>query len=161
VVADTTGVEWECERAALVDRSLSFTDFLDRRGLVLRTDLLAFWAHWITPEFEPRRYDTRFFLARMPDGQLTRDVSGEADRVAWMRPQDAVAGVDSAAMQMLPPTYLTLSELSMYATPADAIAAADTRVIATLMPTVDMIDGEIVFTDLAGPDADDPSLAGA
>ena len=59
------------------------------RGLVLRTDLLVAWAHWITPEFEPRRYDTRFFVAALPAGQRTRDVSGEADRVAWMTAADA------------------------------------------------------------------------
>ncbi len=69
VVPDTTADDWEQDRAALVERRLSFTDFLQRRRLVLRTDLLAAWAHWITPEFEPRRYDTRFFLALMPTGQ--------------------------------------------------------------------------------------------
>ncbi len=54
---------------------------------MLRTDLLGAWAHWITPAFEPRRYDTRFFVAALPAGQQTRDVSGESDAVAWMRPR--------------------------------------------------------------------------
>ena len=115
-MADTTGDDWEADRAALVDRTLAFTDFLDRRGLVLRTDLLRAWAHWITPEFEPRRYDTRFFLAVMPAGQLTRDVVGEADKVAWMRPHEACAGVDDGSMAMLPPTYVTVQELTAYST---------------------------------------------
>ncbi len=153
VVADTTGEDWERDRAALVDRGLSFSDFLDRRGLVLRTDLLAAWAHWITPEFEPRRYDTRFFLARLPVGQLTRDVSGEADRVAWMRPRDALDGVEAATMRMLPPTSVTLDELSAHATPDAAMAAAAARVITTIMPDVSVVDGELVFThmgDVAG-----------
>ncbi|MGH8834261.1 MAG: NUDIX hydrolase, partial [Actinomycetes bacterium] len=75
VVADVAGVDWERDRRALVDRDLAFSDFLCARGLVLRTDLLGLWAHWITPEFEERRYDTRFFLAALPAGQLTRDVS--------------------------------------------------------------------------------------
>ena len=47
----------------------------------------AAWARWITPEFEPRRYDTAFFVAAVPTGQRTRDVGGEADRVAWVRPR--------------------------------------------------------------------------
>jgi 8-oxo-dGTP pyrophosphatase MutT (NUDIX family) len=159
VVTDTTGEEWERERGSLVDRSLSFTDFLDHRGLVLRTDLLAAWAHWITPEFEPRRYDTRFFLARMPVGQLTRDVSGEADWVAWMRPGDAVAAADNATIQMLPPTYVTLAEMTTYATPVEAMAAAGSRVITTIMPGVSIVDGEICFTDLAEPTDLDPADA--
>ena len=113
---DTTGDEWEAERAGLVDRSLGFADLLGRRGLVLRTDLLATWAHWITPEFEPRRYDTRFFVAAMPPGQRTRDVSGEADTVVWMTPAEAVAGVDAGVMAMLPPTYITLRDMLAFGT---------------------------------------------
>ncbi|MBA3232888.1 MAG: NUDIX hydrolase, partial [Propionibacteriales bacterium] len=115
LVSDTTGDDWERQRAALVDRRLSFADFLAGRGLVLRTDLLHVWAHWITPEFEPRRYDTRFFLAVVPAGQRTRDVSGEADHVAWMRPVDVVAGVERGSMTMLPPTYVTVAEIGRHA----------------------------------------------
>jgi 8-oxo-dGTP pyrophosphatase MutT (NUDIX family) len=153
VVPDTTADDWEQDRAALVERRLSFTDFLKRRRLVLRTDLLAAWAHWITPEFEPRRYDTRFFLARMPTGQHTRDVSGEADHVVWMRPQDALAGVASGAMRMFAPTYVTLKEMAGYPSPEEAVAAADTRVITTVMPGVERVDGELFFTHMDGSEA--------
>ena len=151
VVADTTGTAWERDRAALVDRSLSFTDLLAARGLVLRTDLLAAWAHWITPAFEPRRYDTRFFVAMMPSGQVTRDVSGEADYVTWMRPADAVSGADSGAMDMLAPTYLTLTELAAFASSADALAAAGSRVITPVLPAVELADGEPVLTGIPVP----------
>ncbi|NEE09640.1 NUDIX hydrolase, partial [Streptomyces sp. SID7499] len=48
VVGDTTGEDWEADREALVARELSFAEFLDRRGLVLRSDLLGAWARWIT-----------------------------------------------------------------------------------------------------------------
>ncbi len=146
LVSDTTGDDWERDRAALVDRSLSFADFLDRRGLVLRTDLLAAWAHWITPEFEPRRYDTRFFLAVLPSGQLTRDVSGEADRVTWMRPAEAAAGVDGGSMAMLPPTYVTVAELARFASTTEMLAAAPMREIFTVTPGVEIVDGEGFLT---------------
>jgi 8-oxo-dGTP pyrophosphatase MutT (NUDIX family) len=146
VVDDTTGAEWEADRVALVDRSLAFADFLARRELVVRSDLLAPWAHWITPEFEPRRYDTRFFLAVMPVGQRTRDVSGEADEVLWMRPADAVAGVEDRSMTMLPPTYVTLAELARQESVDDAIAAAADREIVTVVPGVEIVDGEGLLT---------------
>src|SRR5690606_39575948 len=45
----------------------SFAEFLDRRGLVLRSDLLGAWTRWVTPEFESRRYDTWFFVAALPE----------------------------------------------------------------------------------------------
>lgn len=146
LVSDTTGDDWERDRAALVDRSLSFADFLRQRGLVLRTDLLKVWAHWITPEFEPRRYDTRFFLAAMPAGQRTRDVSGEADKVTWMLPADAVTGVDEGTMAMLPPTYITVSELAHFTSIAEALDAAERRTITTVLPGVEIVDGEAFLT---------------
>lgn len=49
VVTDATGDDWEADREALVARDLSFAAFLERRGLVLRSDLLGAWARWITP----------------------------------------------------------------------------------------------------------------
>jgi len=146
VVVDTTGPGWERDRVALVDRTLGFADFLDRRGLVLRSDLLAPWAHWITPEFEPRRYDTRFFVAALPAGQRTRDVSGEADQVRWIRPADALVGVDRGAMAMLPPTYVTLAEIARYPTVESAFGAAGEREISTVVPGVEIVDGEGFLT---------------
>jgi 8-oxo-dGTP pyrophosphatase MutT (NUDIX family) len=78
VVTDTTAEDWEADRVALESRELSFTDFLDRRGLVVRSDLLGAWSGWLTPVFEPRRYRTWFFVAALPGGQRTRDESSES-----------------------------------------------------------------------------------
>ncbi len=84
VVADTTGDDWEADRVALETRELSMTEFLNRRGLVLRTDLLGVWDAWLTPIFEPKRYSTWFFVAALPEGQRTRDVSSESSSVTWL-----------------------------------------------------------------------------
>jgi 8-oxo-dGTP pyrophosphatase MutT (NUDIX family) len=164
VVADTTGADWEADRAALVGHELSFADFLARRALVLRSDLLAPWARWITPEFEERRYDTWFFLALLPAGQRTRDVSGEADRTVWLRPAEAVAGYDRGEMVMLPPTITTLRALLPHATAADALAAAADRDLTPVLARAALdADGTVVlswpghdeFTQVipAGPDS--------
>jgi hypothetical protein len=116
---------------------------------VLRTDLLAAWTHWITPEFEPRRFDTRFFVAALPAGQRTRDIFGEADRVAWMAPQDAVSGVDSGEMAMLPPTYVTCSDLVGFTSGAEVLAAAGDRSIRPVLPRLSRdVDGFVLETDL-------------
>ncbi|WP_394326428.1 NUDIX hydrolase [Thermobifida cellulosilytica] len=123
VVADTRGDDWEEDRRALVDRSLSFAEFLDRRGLVLRADLLRPWSRWITPALEPRRYDTRFFVAVLPSGQQTRDVGGEADLVAWTAPEEAVRGWRAGQMAMLPPTVANLNSLVGYAAPEEVLEA--------------------------------------
>ena len=62
-LAMVDGPEWREIRLALVDRRLSLADVLHERGLVLRSDLVVAKAHWLTPVFEPRRYDTWFFAA--------------------------------------------------------------------------------------------------
>jgi hypothetical protein len=113
---------------------LSFAAMLERRGLALRADLLRPWAHWITPEFEPKRFDTRFFVAALPAGQRTRDVGGEADRVTWIRPQDALDALGRGEIGMLPPTAFTLSELATYGDVASVLAAGHDRDIKPVLP---------------------------
>ena len=124
VVADTTGEDWEEDRRRLEAREVSFTAFLERRGLRLRTDLLRLWGSWVTPVFEPRRFDARFFVAELPAGQVTRDVSTESDHVVWLSVREAITAVDGHEMLMLPPTYCTCLELFDFAHPADVLAAA-------------------------------------
>ncbi|HEX6577086.1 MAG TPA: NUDIX hydrolase [Jiangellaceae bacterium] len=128
------GPDWEADRRALVERRLALSDLLDRRGLAIRSDLLAPWAHWVTPRFEPRRYDTWFFLAALPAGQRARDLSGEADEVAWMRPADAVAAAETGTVSMLPPTWSVLEDLAGYGTVTEALGAAEARALATVTP---------------------------
>src|SRR4051794_30010474 len=136
VVADTTGDDWEADRLALLDRSLSLAALLDRRGLVLRADLLRPWAHWITPELEPRRFDTRFFVAALPTGQRTRDVGGEADRVTWTRPAEALAAFERKELGMLPPTAFTLGEIAAYDSVEAVLAAGDARDVKPVLPKI-------------------------
>jgi 8-oxo-dGTP pyrophosphatase MutT (NUDIX family) len=142
IVPDTSDDDWEADRQALLDRSRSLAELLARRALVLRADLLRPWAHWITPEIEERRYDTRFFVAALPAGQRTRDVSTESDRVTWVRPADAVAAARRGDMPMLPPTLVTLTELAEYDSVADVLAAR--RPIRPRLPEA-RIDDDGVF----------------
>ncbi|MGW2933326.1 NUDIX hydrolase [Streptomyces sp. NPDC001156] len=146
VVGDTTGTDWEADRASLVARDLSFAEFLDRRGLVLRSDLLGAWTRWITPEFEPRRYDTWFFVAALPEGQRTRNASTEADRTVWIRPSEAAAAYDKGELLMMPPTVATLRQLVPYATAADALRIAPDRDLTPVLARARLEDGEVVLS---------------
>jgi 8-oxo-dGTP pyrophosphatase MutT (NUDIX family) len=137
VVADTTGEDWEADRLALEAKELSFTAFLDRRDLVLRTDLLGVWGAWCTPEFEPRRFRTWFFVAALPPGQRTRDVSSESSSVLWLPAAAACDAVDAAELMMMPPTYLTCLEISRHASPSDLLGAAEGRVVEMFTPAVE------------------------
>ena len=145
-VVDVAGADWEADRAALAQGSSSLHDVLERRGLSVRSDLLAAWTHWITPAFEPRRYDTRFFVAALPEGQRARDVSTESDLVAWMAPADALAG----KVALMPPTRVTLTELAQRRSVAEVLQAAQTRRIAAIEPRA-VRDGEAWWLEVDVP----------
>ena len=146
VVADTTDAGWEADRAALEARTLAMTDLLVRRGLVLRTDLLGVWDAWLTPVFEPRRYRTWFFVAVLPAGQRTRDVSGESSTVDWLPALEAAAAAESGDRPMLPPTYLTCLEVGQYAHPDEVLAAARDRSVTVFTPQVEALGEQFVLS---------------
>ena len=143
-------------RARLVNRELSFAAFLAEAGLVLRADLLRPWANWLTPEQESRRFDTRFFLARLPQGQLADGETSEASDTRWQRPGDALDDWKAGRDGLLPPTWTTLAELEECATVADAMAVE--REITVLMPKVAR-DGDTLRIVLPGDPLYDGSPA--
>lgn len=138
-VGDVSG--WEAERLAVQRREMTLTALLDRYGLRLRDDLLFPWARWISPEFEPKRFDTWFFVALLPDGQQARDVSGEADRVEWADPRDP------GDRALLPPTWSVLRDLAACADLPAVVAASEQRDAATpVQPRAELTeDGGVVL----------------
>lgn len=137
VVADTTDDDWEADRVALESRELSLTDFLNRRGLVLRTDLLGVWDAWLTPIFEPKRYRTWFFVALLPSGQVTRDVSTESSSVEWIPARVAAEQADAGDLALMPPTYLTSMEVGEHSSPEEVLAVAASRSVEMFTPAVE------------------------
>ncbi len=140
VVADPTGEGWETDRRSLEAKELSFTAFLEHRGLVLRSDLLGAWSAWCTPEFESRRFRTWFFVAALPPGQRTRDVSSESSSVTWLPALAACDAVDAHELGMMPPTYVTCLEVGQYADPDAVLAAATGRDLTMFTPAVEEED---------------------
>lgn len=145
VVADTSG--YGDVRAALVARELSFAEFLAAERLVLRADLVRPWANWITPPEEPRRYDTRFFVAALPTGQVADGVTSEAAAVGWQTPIEAIEDWKTGRRALLAPTWVTLTELAAHATVADALVAE--REITAVVPRV-IRDGDVLKVVLPG-----------
>jgi 8-oxo-dGTP pyrophosphatase MutT (NUDIX family) len=125
------------DRRALLDGSLSLSELLSRRGLLLRSDLLTPWARWITPEVSPRRFDTWFFAAALPAGQLaglSAAGPGESDSGTWWRPAAALEAARAGQITLLPPTAVTLAELAAYQDVAGILG--ERRKITPLLPKV-------------------------
>jgi 8-oxo-dGTP pyrophosphatase MutT (NUDIX family) len=119
-VADTAA--YAGARAALESRELSLAGFLADAGLTLRADLLRPWANWVTPRQEPRRYDARFFVAALPEGQRADGATSEADRTGWQRAEEALADAKAGRSSLLPPTWVTLTQLAEFGSTAEVLA---------------------------------------
>jgi 8-oxo-dGTP pyrophosphatase MutT (NUDIX family) len=140
----------EADRLALIGHRTTLDDVVARHGLAPRPDWLRAWSHWITPEFEPRRYDTWFYVALKPFDQDPRDVGGESDAAHWATPANALAAQQRGDWLLLPPTEITLRELSAHACAKDAFAAAAGRRIRPILPTIDLdaAPPRFVFTEM-------------
>ncbi|CAN5805694.1 hypothetical protein BH23GEM3_BH23GEM3_25690 [soil metagenome] len=114
-------------RRAVLAGEMSLLEVAKRERLRLALDEFLYIAHWITPEPEPRRYDTRFFLAPVtealqPAGTLAAGFAPhepELVEARWMTATDAVEGFRTATMTMLPPTVHTLRRLAGFGSIAE------------------------------------------
>jgi 8-oxo-dGTP pyrophosphatase MutT (NUDIX family) len=147
VIADVSGEHWHEQRRRLLAREASLSEVLRDHDLLLRSDLLGYRAHWITHEFDVRRYDTRFFSAAVPQGQRADDDTTEADVADWVRPADLLQAWQDGAALMLPPTVVAVEEV------ADATSAAafiaEQPVVAPVQPElVDTGNGLVMRAEL-------------
>lgn len=101
-------------RQALIDGRMTMADLCRQEDLVLAADCLSYFSHWLTPDSVPRRFDTRFFVARMPVMQDTAAHAWEAAGEHWISPQAALAAARSGEWQMISPTLTTLSSLAAF-----------------------------------------------
>jgi 8-oxo-dGTP pyrophosphatase MutT (NUDIX family) len=121
-------------RRELLDGSSRFAELLEVLGVRLDAGRLRYWAWWVTPEAEPRRYDTRFYLAGLPaDATVTAHLA-EAESERWLSPAEAAADQD---LPMLPPTRYTLRDLAGFGSVAEALAAAEGRPVERILPVLD------------------------
>ncbi|MFS8100962.1 NUDIX hydrolase [Lentzea alba] len=128
-------------RQQLVDRELSLAQFLAVEGLVLRADLLRPWANWVTPFEEPRRYDTRFFVAALPSGQRADGETTEASDASWQTPFEAVQDAQEGRRMLMPPTWRTLDEIGALGTVAAVMA--EERSVSKIIPKL-IRDGDVI-----------------
>ncbi|MBF4553302.1 NUDIX hydrolase [Corynebacterium suicordis] len=119
VVGDTA--PFQAERKLLENHQLSFSDFMDNNKLVLRADLLRPWANWVTPKEQPIRYDTAFFVAQLPEGQIPRGDTREATSTGWFRPATLLDGWRSKKISLMPPTWAQLKLLDTFRTVAEVM----------------------------------------
>lgn len=128
-------------RADLNAGKLSFREVLTEHGLVLALGGLVPYAHWITPEGMPKRFDTWFFLAAAPPDQLGAHDGKESTDSIWLSPREAVQGGESGRFKLPFPTTRNLIRLGKQARVEEALADAKGRDIVTVMPVMTKLNG--------------------
>jgi 8-oxo-dGTP pyrophosphatase MutT (NUDIX family) len=103
-------------RAQLQRKAITLNEIVATERLTLMTDALVHWAHWITPEAWPKRFDTHFFLAEAPQGQLAAHDDLETTESVWIAPEVALSGFESGAFPLVFATVHQLRDLSAFAT---------------------------------------------
>ena len=121
-------------------RRVQFGTFLADAGLSVDANLIRPWSRWITPEPEPRRFDTHFYVAALPEAAVAQADSSEATHAEWIRPADALSEFHGGDRPLLPPTVVSLQELSPFGCVADVLAASEHRSLDAIRPTIEQTD---------------------
>ncbi|MDH4062935.1 MAG: NUDIX hydrolase [Acidobacteriota bacterium] len=118
----------------------------EEAGVRVEVDDLVPLAHWVTPEVEPRRYDTRFYLTLMPEGQVALHDEGETVDLIWASAAAATARCLRGEIQLPPPTWTTLRQLERHLTLAGLLAWAAGKPIARVEPVLRTGPDQTVLT---------------
>ena len=126
---------------------LDFREFIEGSGIRLRLDTIVPFGHWVTPVIVPRRFDTRFYLARAPERQVAVADGSETVGIEWVGPAAAVRAAKSGEWPIIFPTLMNLDRLSESAETDAALAAARVRPPFTVQPVMELLaDGSQVIS---------------
>lgn len=120
-------------RTAIDHKERRLIEVCAEEDLKLAVDRIHYFSHWITPEGPPRRYDTRFFVARAPDKQVALHDDRETVANTWIRPLDALAAHERGEFEIIFPTIKNLSAIARFDDADELVAAAAN---AAMVPTV-------------------------
>jgi 8-oxo-dGTP pyrophosphatase MutT (NUDIX family) len=107
---------------------------VEEEQLRLALDALVAFAHWVTPPVDTRRFDTRFFVARVPPEQIPAHEPAESTESTWTTAAAALAAAAGGDIVLPPPTWATLRELELFTSVDDVLAWARTRKVVRREP---------------------------
>lgn len=129
----------EIARRALLADVVDLRQVIVTRSLRIAADELLYLAHWITPEPEPRRYDTRFFLARAAADAVCTPHEAEATESVWLTARGALHFFESGSLRMLPPTVHTLRRLAGYGSVDEIFSALADAPVPAILPAMRVV----------------------
>ncbi|HEY6984397.1 NUDIX hydrolase [Reyranella sp.] len=129
-------------RTKLAKDEASIVDLVEAENLELATDLMTPFAHWITPTFAPKRFDTWFFLAEAPEDQVALHDGSESVDSVWIGAEQAIDEAKAGKRTLVHATHKNLELLAEGGTVVGAISQATERKIVTVQPWVETREGK-------------------
>ncbi len=121
-------------RAAVDKREISFLELIRKHDLVLALDTLVHFGHWITPDMMPKRFDTHFYIAPAPEGQIAASDGRETTDAVWLNPEKALAMEAAGEATIIFPTRMNLVKLQSAQSVAQAHQLFALQKIVTVLP---------------------------
>jgi len=132
--------ELEQYRTTLHSGEITLADFVRKEHLRLACDRLVHFAHWVTPEMLPKRFDTHFFLAEAPADHLAVHDGMESVDSVWVRPADVLEQAAAGTRTVIFPTLRNVEKLAASPTVASAMAAAAASSVVRVLPWIERRD---------------------
>ena len=148
LLAGDVSAQVTAKAMALMQQGVAFNQILADLSLRLSTSALMPWSRWITPKMasvSSKRFDTRFFVAALPQEQVARHDDHEATESVWLTPRAALQQYWDRGIELAPPQIMSLSHLSRHGNVASVLAVAQSRTPPLICPEPHDHDGERVL----------------
>ncbi len=142
-------------RRRLQQNETTLAAIAQEEGITLATDRLTYFAHWITPDALPRRFDTFFFIAAAPQGQQAAHDQLETTAGTWIAPAEALARYEQGTFPLVFATIHQLRALDVFTSIADAETRLRSQPIPVIQPRATLLNGNIVIRLPGEPGYDD------
>ena len=123
-------------RGSVDRREVSFLELIKEHDLVLALDALVHFGHWITPTMMPKRFDTHFYLAATPPGQIAEQDGRETTEAVWLGGQEALDMEEAGTATIIFPTRMNLGKLAETKTVTEALTRFGQEPVVTVLPVI-------------------------
>ncbi len=124
-------------RMPLQNGEVTILEMVEAENLELATDLLGHFAHWITPDFMPKRFDTHFFVAKAPPHQLAVHDGEESVDSVWVGPNEVMEKADEGTYTVIFPTRMNIEALGKFTSADSAVEDANATDTFSVLPVME------------------------
>jgi len=128
-------------REKVHEKKISLKELAGKENICYALDLLTPYSRWVTPEPRPKRFDTRFLIARIPEGQSPVHCNIEMTQSLWITPSEAIKQQEAGKILLMPPTMKTIHELNEFNKADELFGKVSPRDIFTILPQPFEVDG--------------------